>query len=58
MKHNRSVLLKTTALGCCAARSDHFLVQWYSLAVQYLGYWTKSRYSEALKCANSSKCGQ
>ncbi len=61
MKRHRSVLLKITALSCCATCSDHFLVQLYSLAVQYLigiGYWTKSRYSEALKCANSNKCGQ
>jgi len=36
MNRHRSVLLKITALGRCAARSDHYLVQSYSLAVQYL----------------------
>ena len=37
MKRHRSVLLKITALGRCAARSDHFLVQSsFSLAVRYL----------------------
>jgi len=60
MKRHRSVLLKITALGRCAAHSDHFLVQLYSLAVQYLleRISDQNRYSEALECANSNKCGQ
>jgi hypothetical protein len=59
MKRHRSVLLKITVLGRCAARSDHFLVQSYSLAVRYLErIWDQNRYSEALECANSNKCGQ
>ena len=59
MKLHRSVLLKITVLGRCAARSDHFLVQSYILAVQYPErIWDQNRYSDALECANSNKCGQ
>jgi len=61
MKRHRSVLLKITVLGRCAAHSDHFLVQSYSLAVQYQypeRIWDQNRYSDALECANSNKCGQ